>query len=194
MSVDMREFELALLEVEADLDSADEVEAWLHDPSRTAHRLVSVPTAELMEQAVADTAAAPLTGPVLPEGVWRVLPDRLLALHPGRRAERLERLRIPVAAHLTLTADLLERWGWARTQSRRTAIRSVGGRRCILGAQHALYRLGYGTEVTADDAGRQIQGALAARGITIPYPAWNELPTTTARDAVAVVRAAAKGA
>lgn len=189
MAVDMASFE-ALLELDADLDSADRVEAWLHDPARTAHRLVSVPTAVLMAQAVAQPAsAAPApSGPVLPGGVWRVLPDRLLALHPGRRAERLERLRIPVEAHLVLTAQVLTEWGWAQSGTRR---RTVGGGRCILGAQYALHCLGYGTEHTAAEAGRRIQGALANRGITMRYPAWNEQPHVTAAQAIGVVRAAA---
>ena len=169
---------------------ADEVEGWLHDPTRTAHPLVSVPTAALMEQALACRSEAAATGPVLPQGVWRVLPDRLLALHPGRRAERLDRLRIPVAQHLELTATVLEQWGWAATGRHN---RTSGGRRCILGAQYALYRLGWGTEVTVGEAGRWIQGELTARGITLDYPDWNELPGVTAQMAVGVVRAAAGG-
>lgn len=188
MTVDMREFEAALLELGAELDSPDRVEAWLHDPTRTAHRLVSLPTAELMEQALAGQPEAPATGPVLPGGVWRALPDRLLALHPGRRAERMDRLRIPVQQHLELTAVVLEQWGWAQSGGR---VRTRTGQRCILGAQHALYCLGYGTENTAFEAGRWIQGQLAARGITMPYPQWNELPGVTARQAIGVVRAAA---
>lgn len=188
MAVDMGAFELALLEADADLDGPDRVEAWLHDPARTAHRLVSVPTAALVEEALGGQTAAPSPGPVLPGGAWRVLPDRLLALRPGRRAERLERLRIPVEAHLVLTAQVLTEWGWAQSGTRR---RTVGGGRCILGAQYALHCLGYGTEHTAAEAGRRIQGALANRGITMRYPAWNEQPHVTAAQAIGVVRAAA---
>ena len=167
---------------------ADEVEGWLHDPTRTAHPLVSVPTAALMEQALACRSEAPTTGPVLPGGVWRVLPDRLLALHPGRRPERLERLRIPVAQHLVLTATVLEQWGWAATRRHN---RTVGGARCILGAQYALYRLGYGTEVTVHEAGRWIQAELAERGVTRPYWEWNDQSDVTREQAIGVVRAAA---
>lgn len=181
--------ELALLDLGAELDSADRVEAWLHDPARTAHRRVTVPTAQLVEQALGYQAVpASTTGPVLPDGVWRVLPDRLLALHPGRRAERLARLRIPTATHLELTARVLVGWGWAQSGRR---MRTVGGGRCILGAQHALYRLGYGTEVTVAEAGRRIQGVLARRGITMPYPAWNEQSGVTREQVISVVRAAA---
>jgi hypothetical protein len=168
---------------------ADEVEAWLHDPSRTAHRLVSLPTVELMRLALADEApAAAAEVPVLPRGLWSVLPDRLLALHPGRRVERMDRLRIPVRQHLELTAQVLSEWGWAQTGRR---VRTVGGGRCILGAQYALFRLGYGTEVTVEEAGRRIQGVLGSRGVHDPYPRWNERPNITGDMAVAVVRAAA---
>lgn len=190
MTTDMTAFELALLDLDADLDSADRVEAWLHDPARTAHRLVSVPTAVLMAQAVAQPAsAAPApSGPVLPGGVWRVLPDRLLALHPGRRAERLERLRIPVEAHLVLTAAVLEQWGWARTGRHN---RGITGARCARGAQYALFRLGYGTEYTLYEGARRIQGALAQRGVTAPYWQWNDWATTSREQVIGVVRAAA---
>ena len=171
---------------------ADEVEAWLADPSRTAHRLVSATTADLVAQALAgQPTAASSSGPVLPSGLWRVLPDRLLALHPARRGEVTARRRISTAGHLELTAQVLEQWGWARTGHRR---RGITGRRCILGAQYAVCRLGYGDDATVHEAGRQIQGALAVRGITLPYPAWNELPTTTGRQALDLVRSAAKGA
>jgi hypothetical protein len=192
MTVDMQAFEdaLALLDLDAELDNADRVEAWLHDPTRTAHRLVSVPTAVLMAQAVGGTTIAAPAETLLPGRAWRILPDRLLALHP-RRGDRLERLRIPVAGHLHLTATVLEEWGWAKSGQR---IRTTSGRRCILGAQRVVHALGYGTEHTAAEAGRQIQGALAERGITMPYPRWNELPGVTGPDALALVREAAKGA
>ena len=195
MAVDMQAFEadLSLLELGAELDSADRVESWLHDPARTAHRLVSVPTAVLVAEALGvTTGAAPAAGPVLPGGAWRVLPDRLLALHPGRRAERLERLRIPVEGHLVLTAAVLEQWGQARTAGRgRHGIRTVSGRRCILGAQRAVFLLGYGTEITAVEAGRRIQGVLNSRGIHDRYQDWNEQPHVTAAQVIGVVRAAA---
>lgn len=192
MTADMRGFEaeLALLDLGAGLDSADRVEAWLHDPARTAHRLVSVPTAALVEQALGAQPAA-ASGPVLPGGAWRVLPDRLLALHPGRRAERLDRLRIPVAQHLELTARVLTEWGWAQPGRHN---RTITGGRCPRGAQIALFRLGYGTEHTLYEGARRIQGALAQRGVTAPYWEWNDWPTTTHEQVVSVVREAARGA
>jgi hypothetical protein len=189
MTVDMAAFELALLDLDVEAAGiGEETESWLHDPARTAHRLVSVPTADLVAQALTGQPAPAVDGPVLPGGMWRVLPDRLLALHPGRRAERLNRLRIPVAQHLELTAVVLTEWGWSQT-GRHT--RTLGGGRCIVGAQYALYRLGYGTEVTAVEAGRRIQGVLANRGITMPYPQWNE--QTSAPQVISVVREAAAG-
>lgn len=168
---------------------AAEVEAWLADPTRTAHRLVSVPTAQLVAQAVAGKPA-PVGEPSIPGRAWRMLPTRLLALHP-RRGDALERLRISPAGHLHLTAAVLERWGWARTGER---LRTAGGRRCILGAQRVVSRLGYGTDVTVGEAGRLLDGVLAGRGITMPYYAWNEMPSVTGGDALALVREAIGGA
>lgn len=171
---------------------ADEVEAWLSDPSRTAHRLVSVPTADLVEQALAgQPIAASSSGPVLPSGLWRVLPDRLLALHPARRGEATARRRISTAGHLELTAQVLEQWGWDATGRHN---RTMSGRRCIRGAQYAIYRLGYGTETTLYEAARHLQGALASRGITRPYWEWNDQRGVTGRMALDLVRTAAKGA
>jgi hypothetical protein len=163
--------------------------AWLTDPARTAHRLVTVPTARLVEEALAPpaTVPAPVEAVRLPGRAWRVLPDRLLALRPHRRVE------VTVRQHLALTAIVLEQWGWAQTGTRGRA-RTTSGRRCILGAQHAVHALGYGDEHDVAEAGRQIQGTLAARGITLAYDYWNELPGTTHRDALALIHEAAKGA
>lgn len=192
MTVDMREFELALLELDAGLDDAERVEGWLHDPSRTAHRLVTLPTAQLVAEALAAGAVpsgdAPQDGVRLPRGMWRVLPDRLLALHPGRRTERLDRLRVTVPDHLALTARVLEEWGWAQPGRHN---RTISGARCPRGAQYALYRLGYGTEQTLYEGARRIQGALARRGVTAPYWQWNDWATTTPAQVIAVVREAA---
>ncbi|MYS22057.1 hypothetical protein GTW78_18125 [Streptomyces sp. SID4948] len=170
----------------------DEITRYLAEQRHTAHPLVTATTQELVADALATrTPAVPAAvpaGPVLPGGLWRLLPDRLLSLHPARRGEGIARLRITTAEHLDLTALVLERWGWGQTGSR---TRSAIGRRCILGAQHAIFRLGYGTEHTAVDAGRQIQAVLTDRGITTPYPQWNEQAHVGAEQALAVVRAAA---
>jgi hypothetical protein len=174
---------------------AAEVEAFLASQRRTAHPLVSLTTAELVAQALGTVPAgpsaptAPGVGVSLPRGLWRVLPDRLLALHPARRGEGVARLRITTTEHLQLTALVLERWGWA--QSGRS-IRTAGGRRCILGAQAAVHRLGYGTHDTAVVAGHRLNNVLAARGIRLPYQEWNELPHVTRDQALALVRQAAK--
>ncbi|MBY8879578.1 DUF6197 family protein [Actinacidiphila acidipaludis] len=124
----------------------------------------------------------------LPRGLWRVLPDRLLSLHPARRGEAVARLRITPADHLALTAAVLEQWGWAQTGTR---LRTVGGRRCILGAQRVVFHLGYGTEDTATTAGTYINAVLRAHGIPDPYPRWNEHPHVTPTHALTLLRTAA---
>jgi len=189
MAIDMQAFEdaLALLDLDAELDNADRVEEWLQDPTRTAHRLVTVPTAQLVAQALAGQTVAPVDAPLLPGRAWRILPDRLLALRPRRRVP------VTVRQHLALTALVLDTWGWAQTGTRGRS-RTLTGRRCILGAQHAVHALGYGDDHVAFEAARQIQGALTNRGIHQPYDQWNESPRVTADMALALVREAAKGA
>lgn len=182
--------DLDLFEELAD-ELAAEAEAWLTDPDRTAHRLVTLPTTQLVAQAVGAVPAGVEAPVTLPGGLWRVLPDWLLALRP-RRGDLLERLRISPAGHLALTAEVLERWGWAHTQTRHTARRTFGGRRCILGAQRVVHHLGYGTEHTASEAGRLMNGILAQRGETRTYHEWNESPRVTADMALALVREAAR--
>jgi len=171
-------------------------ERYLAARRRTAHPLVTATTEDLVRAALAELDT-PTTGgstagePQLPRGLWRVLPDRLLALHPARRSEGVTRLRITVAEHLELTALVLERWGWAKTP---TGWRTPGGRRCILGAQAAVFHLGYGTEDTAAAAGAHLNAVLRARGIRDTYPRWNDKPGTTRDQAVALVREAAAAA
>lgn len=193
--------ELAALVDGADLlgpiadELATEIERYLAARRRTAHPLVTATTEELILQALTNLGAAPAatspTAPELPHGMWRVLPDRLLSLHPGRRREGVARLRISVAEHLELTALVLERWGWAQTD---THIRTTGGRRCILGAQRALFALGYGTEDTAVSAGAHIQGILDGRGIRQPFWQWNDQAHVDRAQVLALVRDAAAAA
>lgn len=174
-----------------------EIERYLTARRRTAHPLVTATTEELIRQALAELGTAPAAaapGPAastLPRGLWRVLPDRLLALHPGRRGVGVARLRISTAEHLELTALVLERWGWSQTGSR---IRTGSGRRCILGAQAAVFRLGYGTEDTAAAAGAHLNAVLRSRGIHRSYPAWNELRDVNRDQVLALVRDAATAA
>lgn len=184
--------ELDLLEGIGD-ELAAEAAAWLHDPTRTAHALVTLPTAELVRLAAGTQPGAPSAPapPQLPGGLWQVLPARLLALHPARRAERLARLRTSPAQLLELAAIVLERWGWAQPERR---IRTATGARCPQGALYALYRLGYGTECTAEEAARRIQGVLTSRGIGLPYPQWNDQPHVTQAMVLAIVREAAREA
>jgi hypothetical protein len=181
---------LAALDFDVDLadELAAEAEAYLTDPTRTAHRLVTLPTARLVEEALGGrpTPAGTVEAPRLPGRAWRVLPDRLLALRPHRRVP------VTVRQHLALTALVLESWGWAQTGTRGRS-RTPGGRRCILGAQTVVHALGYGDDHTAFEAKRQIQGALINRGIHLSYDHWNEMPGVTATDALDLVREAARG-
>ncbi|SEO88674.1 DUF6197 family protein [Actinacidiphila rubida] len=157
----------------------------------TAHPLVSAATDELVRDALVSRRPGPIGATArgrLPQGLWRVLPDRLLSLHPARRGEAVARLRITPAEHLGLTALVLEQWGWARTGDR---LRTRTGRRCILGAQRALFHLGYGTEYTATTAGDHLDTVLRSRGIALPYPRWNEQPHVTLDQALALLRSAA---
>lgn len=171
-----------------------DIDRYLAARRRTAHPLVTATTEELVRAALAEldnrptSAAASAAVPQLPRGLWRVLPDRLLALHPGRVVERSARRQITVAEHLELTALVLERWGWAQTP---TGWRTAGGRRCILGAQAALFHLGYGNEDTATAAGAHLNAVLRARGIRQPFPFWNDQSHVGCDQALALVRDAA---
>jgi hypothetical protein len=176
-------------------DLVADIDRYLVARRRTAHPLVTATTEELVRTALGNLPTAPAaTGPATPElprGLWRVLPDRLLALHPARRGEGVQRLRISVAEHLELTALVLERWGWSKTGRH---IRTGAGRRCILGAQYAVFRLGYGTEDTAVAAGAHLQAVLARRGVRVPFPQWNDSADVTREQVLAVVRDAAAAA
>ncbi|MFH8575727.1 DUF6197 family protein [Streptomyces zaomyceticus] len=164
-----------------------EIEQYLTARVRTtAHPLVTKTTAELIDEALG-TAPAPPAAPVLtaPARALRILPDWVLnfpllrQLHGGGR-------HISVAEHLELTALVIERYGWHRG-----ALRSTSGRRCILGAQAVLFRLGYGDEHTALAAGHRLQAVLAARGISEPYHRWNDAQGRTREEALVLVRTAA---
>lgn len=175
-------------------DLVGDIESYLAARKRTAHRLVSATTQDLVREALANLpapAGRPEDGAVLPGGIWRILPDRLLALHPGRRGQGVTRLRITVPEHLELTALVLQRWGWAKTPR---GWRTPAGRRCILGAQAVLFRLGYGTEDTATAAGQHIQAVLTGRGVKVPFWTWNDQPGVTGAQVLAVVRDAATDA
>lgn len=167
-----------------------EIEQYLLARVRTtAHPLVTKTTAELVAEALG-TAPAAGAPPVLtaPARALRLLPDWVLAfpllrqLHGGGR-------HIEVAEHLELTALVIERYGWAQG-----AVRSTSGRRCILGAQAVLFRLGYGDESTARAAGGRLQAVLARRGITHPFHHWNDASGRTQTEVLALVREAAAAA
>lgn len=173
-----------------------EIERYLAARTRaTAHPLVTRPTDELVAAALAelgttipssDTRERSTTGR-LPCGLWRALPD--WALTARRRLYGTGRRQITVAEHLELTALVIEEYGWAHGR-----LRTRSGRRCILGAQAVLYRLGYGDEDTAITAGTHIQDVLAARGITQSYHQWNDGPGRSREEALYLVRRAADDA
>jgi hypothetical protein len=181
---------LADLDIELDADRlADEIERYLTDPNRTAHPLVTLPTTELVRQALAATSATPVHTPAAAvasplRGIWRVLPDRLLLLSRPRGPVNYRHLT--VGEHLELTAAVLEHAGWARTGRR---ARTLTGRRCILGAQVALYAMGYGDRETANAAGGYLNRILRDRGIREDYSTWNE--RVDRKQALKLVREAA---
>ncbi|MEV8588474.1 hypothetical protein AB0424_16215 [Streptomyces sp. NPDC051180] len=155
----------------------------------TPHPLVTKTTAELIAEALGTTpalAAAPVLTP--PARALRLLPDWVLNFPLLRQLHGAGR-HISVAEHLELTALVIERYGWHRG-----ALRSTSGRRCILGAQAILFRLGYGDETTALAAGHHLQAVLTARGITEPYHRWNDATHRTREEALALVRTAATNA
>lgn len=182
---------------ELDVDArllVDEIERYLAARVRTtAHPLVTKTTQELIAEAlgtvqspIGDSSPAPFLA--APGRVLRLLPDWVLSfpvlrqLHGGGR-------HISAAEHLELTALVIERYGWAHGQ-----LRSRSGRRCILGAQAVLFRLGYGDEDTVAAAADRLQGVLAARGITQPYHQWNDGPGRTQAEVLYLVRQAATAA
>lgn len=115
----------------------------------------------------------------LPGGLWKMLPDWTLTARRQQRA-------VSVAEHLQLTALVIQRYGWARR-----ALRTPSGRRCILGAQAVLYRLGYGDEHSARAAGEVMDRILRKRGIRVPYHEWNDHPERTGGEALYLLREAA---
>ncbi|MFE5619072.1 hypothetical protein [Streptomyces sp. NPDC056524] len=155
----------------------------------TAHPLVTKTTAELVAEAVC-TGAAAVAAPVLtaPPRALRLLPDWALAFPLLRQLHGAGR-HIEVAQHLELTALVIERYGWAQG-----AARSTWGRRCILGAQAVLFRLGYGDESTACAAGTRLQNVLNSHGVTQPFHQWNDASGRTQTEVLALVREAAAAA
>jgi hypothetical protein len=176
-------------------EMVEDFERYLAGIRRTAHPLVTATTDELVAAALANLAPAPAgqhpAEPQLPRGLWRLLPARFLALHPARHFDAGRRRTITPAEHLDLTVLLLRQWGWSQTGGH---IRTLTGRRCIVGAQYALFRLGYGTEHTAVAAGQHIDNVLRSRGIQLPYVWWNEQSHVGPDQVLAVVQAAAVAA
>ncbi|MFE7392024.1 hypothetical protein [Streptomyces sp. NPDC057582] len=176
-----------------DVDAAQlvrDIEQYLTVRTRTtAHPLVTKTTAELIAEALgtqASTTAAPALE--LPGRTLRILPDWILAFPIVRHRHGGAR-QVTVAEHLELTALVIERYGWAQGTHR-----TRSGRRCILGAQAVLYRLGIGDESTVAAAGQRLQAVLAAWGCTLTYAKWNDLPGRTESDVLGLIRTAARTA
>ncbi|MGW4050812.1 DUF6197 family protein [Streptomyces sp. NPDC004779] len=167
-----------------------DIEQYLAEQApRTAHPLVTKTTAQLVAEALQTPAVEPHTAaPELaaPGRWWRIIPDWALAITPARRLHGAGR-HITVTQHLQLTALVIQQYG-----HHRGALRSHSGRRCILGAQAVLYRLGYGDELTAIAAGQQLQNVLRRRGINEPYHRWNDRRERTVDDALHLIREAIK--
>ncbi|WP_424921094.1 DUF6197 family protein [Streptomyces sp. wa13] len=174
-----------------DVDAAQlvrDIEQYLAARTRTtAHPLVTKTTAELIAEALgtapAQTAAA---APELPGRALRLLPDWVLRFPLVRHRHGGAR-HVTVAEHLELTALVIERYGWAQNTHR-----TRSGRRCILGAQAVLFRLGIGDETTVAAAANQLQNVLRSRGCTASYATWNDTPGRTEADVLALIRTAAK--
>lgn len=176
-----------------DVDAAQlvrDIEQYLAARTRTtAHPLVTKTTAELIAEALGTPAPAETAAALeLPGRMLRVLPDWVLRFPLVRHRHGGAR-HITVAEHLELTALVIERYGWAQGTHRTTS-----GRRCILGAQAVLFRLGLGDETTVAAAANRLQAVLAARGCTLPYARWNDFPGRTETDVLALIRTAARTA
>ncbi|HEY9331900.1 MAG TPA: hypothetical protein VIS09_27280 [Streptomyces sp.] len=174
----------------ADVDAAQlvrDIEQYLADRTpTTAHPLVTKTTQELVAEALGSTVPATAPALELPGRMLRVLPDWVLRFPAVRRRHTTARA-VTVAEHLELTALVIERYGWAQSTHRTTS-----GRRCILGAQAVLYRLGIGDETTVHRAGHRMQAVLRARGCTLPYHRWNDMPDRTQGEVIALLRTAAQ--
>ncbi|TXS34153.1 DUF6197 family protein [Streptomyces sp. OR43] len=166
-----------------------EIEQYLAARTRTtAHPLVTKTTAELVAEALGTAPAEAPIAAELPGRMLRILPDWVLQF-PIVRHRHGGGANITVTEHLELTALVIERYGWAQNTHRTT-----GGRRCILGAQAVLYRLGHGDETTVAAAAQRLQAVLAARGCTLTYAKWNDIPDRTQADVLDLIRTAARTA
>ncbi|MGW1548705.1 DUF6197 family protein [Streptomyces sp. NPDC002346] len=176
----------------SDVDAAQlvrDIEQYLAARTRTtAHPLVTKTTQELVTEALGTQAPATTTATVLPGRMLRILPDWILAFPIVRHRHGGAR-QVTVAEHLELTALVIERYGWAQGTHRTTS-----GRRCILGAQAVLYRLGIGDETTVARAGQRLQAVLTKRGCTLTYAKWNDIPGRTQDDVLALIRTASRTA
>jgi hypothetical protein len=154
---------------------------------RTAHRLVTKSTQELVDEALGQIPAPPATtAPALtaPSALLRHLPDWVLRLPVLRQAHGGGR-ELHASEYLELTALVIERFGWHQGD-----LRGKGGGRCILGAQQALHRLGYGTPHTHRQAAAALNTALSHSGGG-SYETWNDRPGRTLDQVLTLLRSTA---
>lgn len=166
-----------------------EIERYLAARTRTtAHPLVTKTTNELVSEALATLDAAPVPAPTTsaaprlapPSALLRRLPDWVLSL-PVLRSWHGGGRHITAAEHLELTALTIERFGWV--QGREC---DDQGRRCILGAQLALMRLGYGDLDTLHRATTYL-----CREAGGSYEIWNDQEGRTRTEVLDLIRRAA---
>lgn len=163
----------------------EEIETWLRNPRRTAHRLVSKPTAELVAEALASMPAkAPETLPA-PRGVFRWIPGGLVRSVGRRRPQRT----VSIEEMLGLTEMILTRYGW--TGSGKT--RSLSGRRCIAGAMRLLVELGYGDVSVMESAGVRLDRVLWQQNVRVRYYEWNDQRGRTQAEVMRLIKKARNG-
>ena len=153
-----------------------------HTRPRTAHRLVSKPTGQLVAEALGTQPAAPAPTLAPPSAALRWLPERVWRLVGAARPRR----HVTASEYLQLTALVLERHGWTKG-----SCRSRGGHRCIAGGMRLLLHLGYGDQRTADAAARAVQRVLAADGVDVSFWEWQDRVGVRRERVLAVLRAAA---
>jgi len=164
------ERELGLLEADVQR-MLDQIERFLEQQPRPVGGITLPPLEELERQAGIIRGPAWRQPKKRRRRAERVLPGKLRAMLPEQLHRRRAVQHVSVARHLELTLEVLERYGWAKTG---TCWRTVGGRRCILGAQMLLLSLGYGDRDTMRQAGGYLNHQLRSRGVSQGYEEWNE--------------------
>lgn len=156
---------------------------------RTAHRLITKTTAQLVAEALGTPTAAADPAPVLqaPPAMLRHFPNWALGLPMVRSRFGGGGQHVTVAQHLNLTAAVIERWGWAQG-----CLRTRNGI-CIEGAQFVLLRLGYGNGDTLHAATNHLHQLFTNAGAG-SLTAWNDHPDRTQVQVLNLLNLAARTA